>query len=95
MNNIGEAKDTSNPVIERDFFSGLTRRPISRQRSNRICRFCPKACRVDTQNAQDAVFLSTRQISPIVPLPAQAGLYEGRFFDGNFANCQNFTIFDS
>ena len=33
--------------------------------------------------------------SIIVPLPAQAGLYEGRFFDGNFAICQNFTIFDS
>jgi hypothetical protein len=30
-----------------------------------------------------------------VPSPAQAGLFGGRFFDGNFAICQNFTIFDS
>ena len=30
-----------------------------------------------------------------VPLPAQAGLFEGRFFDENFAICQNFTIFDT
>ena len=30
-----------------------------------------------------------------VPLPAQAGLFEGRFFDGYFVICQNFTIFDT
>ena len=50
------------------------------------------------------IYLNTKQIhgikvlkigSIIVPLPAQAGLFEGRFFDRNFAICQNFAIFDN
>ncbi len=40
-------------------------------------------------------FKVLRNGSGIVPSPAQAGLFGGRFFDGNFAICQNFTIFDS
>ena len=50
---------------------------------------------VDTNVIASAIFFGGKQISSIVPLPAQAGLYKGRFFDGNFATCQNFTIFDS
>ena len=50
------------------------------------------------------IHLNTKQIhsseivkigSIIVPLPAQTGLFEGRFFDRNFAICQIFAIFDN
>ena len=50
------------------------------------------------------IYLNTKQIhgikvlkigSIIVPLPAQTGLFEGRFFDRNFAIYQKFAIFDN
>ena len=51
---------------------------------------------INTLNSKQRNCLEVLAIgSIIVPSSAQAGLFEGRFFDENFAICQNFTIFDS